>query len=133
MHRLTTISCWHLTLGKQSSGAGRRRKESSWCMRSPPAARSWENCLPCIASASLPKPALPGAKGLAVVGGLVGGFIIASARNDHYSHDSRVVVVNDRHDDGFWKMVEVREWVPGYWLVERGYHGRSYRRYVEGH
>jgi hypothetical protein len=27
----------------------------------------------------------------------------------------------------------VRTWVPGYWIVERTRHGRSYRRYIEGH
>jgi len=66
-----------------------------------------------------------------VVGGLIGGLIIASALNDHY--DARTVVVNDRCDDGYWKSVEVRVWVPGGWVIERGHHGRSYRRYVEGH
>jgi len=85
------------------------------------------------AFAFTPKPAVAGDKGLAVVGGLIGGLIIASAINDHYDHDPRVVVVNDRHDDGFWKMVEVRTWVPGYWIVERSHHGRSYRSYVESH
>ena len=79
------------------------------------------------------KPAVANDKGLAVVGGIVGGLIIASALSDHYDHDARVVVVNDRPDEGYWKTVEVRTWVPGYWLVERGHHGRSYRSYVEGH
>lgn len=96
------------------------------------------------AFAFTPKPAVANDNGLAVVGGLVGGLIIASALSDHYDHDSRVVVVNDRCDDfgnryddrgnsGYWKTVEVRTWVPGYWFVERGHHGRSYRSYIEGH
>lgn len=83
------------------------------------------------AFAFTPKPAVAGDRGLAVVGGLIGGIIIASAINDHY--DARTVVVNDRCDDGYWKMVEVRTWVPSSWVYERSYHGRSYRRYVEGH
>ena len=81
------------------------------------------------------KPAVAGDKELAVVGGLIGGLIIASALSDHYDHDSGVVVASgyDRgHRDGYWKMVEVRTWVPGYWLVERSRHGHSHRHYIEG-
>jgi len=78
-----------------------------------------------------PKPAVAGDKGLAVVGGLIGGLIIASAINDHY--DSTPVYVSDRYSDGYWNTVSVNVWVPGYWIVERSHHGRSYRRYVEGH
>jgi len=86
------------------------------------------------AFAFTPKPAVAHDNGLAVVGGLVGGLIIASALSDHHDADfHRTVVVNDRCDDGYWKTVEVRTWVPGYWLVERGHHGRSYRSFVEGH
>ena len=86
------------------------------------------------AFAFAPKPAVASDKGLAVVGGIVGGLIIASALSDHSDVDfHRTVVVNDRCNDGYWKTVEVRTWVPGYWLVERGHHGRSYRSFVEGH
>lgn len=84
------------------------------------------------AFAFTPKPAKAGDTGAAIVGGLIGGLIIGSAIADHNDHD-RVVFVNDRCDDGYWKNVEVRVWVPGVWIVERGYHGRTYRRYVEGH
>ena len=94
------------------------------------------------ALALTPKPAVAGDKGLAVLGGFVGGVIVASAiNNSHYDTyaTAPAVVVNDRghfgdrYDDGYWKVVTVRVWVPGYWVVERGYHGRSFRRYVEGH
>ena len=86
------------------------------------------------AFAFAPKPAVANDRGLAVVGGIVGGLIIAAALSDHGDDGYyRTVVVNDRCDDGYWKTVEVRTWVPGYWLVERGHHGRSYRSYVEGH
>ncbi len=88
------------------------------------------------AFAFTPKPAVAGDKGLAVVGGIIGGLIIASAINDHHD-DSHTVIVsnsyNPRHNDGYWKTVEVRVWVPAVWIVERSHHGRSYRRYVEGH
>jgi hypothetical protein len=93
------------------------------------------------AFAFAPKPAVASDKGLAVVGGLIGGIIIASAINDHC--DTRTIIVNDRcdaprvyapvrYEDGYWKTVEVRAWVPGYWVSERDYNGRCYRRYVEG-
>lgn len=81
------------------------------------------------------KPAVAGDKELAVVGGLIGGLIIASALSDHHDHDSRVVVTSgyDRsHRDGYWKTVEVRTWVPGYWVSERR-HGRPHRYFVAGH
>lgn len=83
------------------------------------------------AFAFTPKPAVAGDKGLAVVGGLIGGLIIASAINDHY--DSTPVYVSDRCSDGYWNTVSVNVWVPGYWIVERSHHGRSHRRYVAGH
>lgn len=86
-----------------------------------------------------PKPAAAGDKGLAIVGGFIGGLIVGSAINDS-RHTT--VVVDDRCDDrgpnGYWKEVSVRVWVPGYWVVERGHrghhghHGHGSRHYVEG-
>jgi hypothetical protein len=89
------------------------------------------------AFAFTPKPALAGDKELAVVGGLIGGLIIASAINDHHD-DTRVVVTSGYHhrdrdrDDGYWKRIETRVWVPGYWVTERR-HGHKHRYYVAGH
>ncbi len=83
------------------------------------------------AFAFTPKPAAASDRGLAVVGGIIGGLIIASAIND--SCDTTTVYVNDRYDEGYWNTVSVNVWVPGYWIVERSHHGRSYRSYVEGH
>lgn len=91
-----------------------------------------------------PKPAQASDKGLAVLGGFIGGVLVASAindsRHDNYSDCNTTVVVNDRYDyrnecrdEGYWKVVTVRSWIPGCWIVERGNHGRSFRRYVEGH
>jgi len=90
-----------------------------------------------------PKPALASDKGLAVLGGFIGGVIVASAINDArydaYPPHGTTVVVNDRNDlgdrgnDGYWKLDTVRVWVPGHWIVERSHHGRSYRRYVDGY
>ncbi len=92
-----------------------------------------------------PKPAAANDKGLAIVGGFLGGLIVASAINDS-RHDRRyeenygtVVVVNDRddrcekrRDGGYWNVVSVQIWVPGYWITERS-HRSCYRRYVGGH
>lgn len=84
------------------------------------------------AFAFTPKPAVAGDKGLAVVGGLIGGLIIASAINDLDHYDADVVYASNRHPDGYWRTVSVNVWVPGYWVVERSHHGRSHRRYVAG-
>lgn len=87
-----------------------------------------------------PKPAQASDKGLAVVGGLIGGLIIGSAiadsHHDYYAPRSTTVIVNDRDDrcdDGYWKEVSVKVWVPGCWIVERSRHGREVRSYVSGH
>lgn len=87
-----------------------------------------------------PKPAAAGDKELAFVGGLLGGLIVAAAISDNH-HDvypargTAVIVAgrNDYHAHGYWKSVSVRVWVPGCWVSERSHHGRSYRRYREGH
>ena len=89
-----------------------------------------------------PKPAQANDKGLAIAGGFLGGLIVASALNDnhhdhYYTASAPSVVVNDRGndrcDDGFWKEVNVRVYVPAGWIEERGYRGECYRRYVGGH
>ena len=89
-----------------------------------------------------PKPAQASDRGLAVLGGFIGGVLIASELNrDHgyYAPSAPAVVVNDRYDrdyrrdDGCWEDVSVRVWVPGCWVEERGNYGRSYRRYVGAH
>lgn len=79
-----------------------------------------------------PKPALAGDKTLAVLGGFIGGLIVASELNHHDAY-APAIVVNDRCNDGYWDNVTVRVWVPGCWVIERGHHGRSYRHYREGH
>ena len=81
-----------------------------------------------------PKPAVASDKTLAVLGGFIGGVLVASELNHHndYYASAPVVVVNDRDDDGYWRVVEVRVWVPGYWVTDR-HHGRSFNRYVGGH
>ncbi len=88
-----------------------------------------------------PTPVKAGDKEWALVGGLVGGILIGSAINESrhsadYPARTTTVIVNDRDDrcdDGYWKDVSVRVWVPGCWVIERGHHGRSYRRYIDGH
>lgn len=96
--------------------------------------------LAATAFAFTPKSAVAGDKEAALVGGLIGGIILGAVIADANDHDTRVVVAshnhrsydNDRCDDGYWKRVEVRTWVPGYWVSERR-HGRTHRYYVEGH
>ncbi len=87
------------------------------------------------ALAFTPKPAVAGDKEIALVGGLIGGLIIGSAIADHHD-DTRVVVASGYgHRDrpsGYWKHVETRVWVPGYWVTER-HRGRIHRHFVNGH
>jgi len=81
-----------------------------------------------------PKPAVASDKTLAVLGGFIGGMIVASEINHSHGYVSGpAVVINDRCDEGYWREVSVRFWVPGCWVLERGHHGRTYRRYCEGH
>jgi hypothetical protein len=90
-----------------------------------------------------PTPARADDRGLAIVGGFLGGLIVASAINDshHYAYadcNTAVVVERDpycgaRYDAGCWREVSVNVWVPGCWIEERGYYGRPCRRYVGAH
>lgn len=95
-------------------------------------------CLAAAAFTFTPKPAMAGNKEAAIVGGLIGGIIIGAAIADASDGDTRVVLAShsyrdhDRCDDGYWKHVSVRTWVPGYWVTER-HHGRIHRYYVDGH
>lgn len=90
-----------------------------------------------------PKPAQASDKGLAIVGGFLGGLIVASAIHDSRHNDgyeSRRTVIVDRRDNdrcdepaGRWDEVTVQVWVPATWVEECGRHGRVYRTYVPGH
>ena len=90
-----------------------------------------------------PKPAQARDQGLAIIGGFLGGLIVASAindsRHDGYEYRSNTVIVDRRDHDrcdapaGRWEEVTVQVWVPATWCEERGRHGRIYRTYVPGH
>ena len=89
-----------------------------------------------------PKPAQASDKGLAIIGGFLGGLIIASAindsRHDDYPQSYNTVIATDRCDDrgpsGYWRDVSVEVWVPACWVVEGcDRYGREVRRYVAGH
>ena len=96
-----------------------------------------------------PKTAVASDRGLAIVGGFLGGLIVASAINDsrHESYSDRptAIIVDEqcdhrnnegyyyRNDEGYWREVAVQVWVPGCWIVERDYYGRACRRYSEAH
>jgi hypothetical protein len=89
-----------------------------------------------------PKPVQASDRGLAIVGGFIGGLLVASAINDSHStcypERPSAVVVDERcasggPADGCWNDVAVNVWVPACWVVERGAYGGSCRRYVGGH
>jgi hypothetical protein len=86
-----------------------------------------------LAAVATPKTAKANDAG-AILGGFIGGVIIANALNDHH-HGTVVVRDGDRCDDnrGYWRDVSVRIWVPGAWVFERDHHGRHCRRYIAGH
>lgn len=92
-----------------------------------------------------------GDEALAAIGGFIGGVLVASAANQHYSdqdayygydsYDSRHSV-NYRYDRrdyrrdygrGHRQWVTVRVWVPGRWIVRHDGYGRRERFYVRGH
>lgn len=91
-------------------------------------------CLAAAAFAFTPKPAVAGDKEAAIVGGLIGGLIIGAAIADASDNDAHVVLAGHSYHrpDGYWRHVNVRTWVPGYWVTERRY-GRVHRYYVDGH
>lgn len=80
------------------------------------------------AFAFTPKPAVASDKGLTVVGGLIGGLIIASAINDHHT----TVYIHDRPGSGYWNTVTYNVWIPGYWVTDHNPYGHTHRRYIPG-
>lgn len=88
-----------------------------------------------------PKPAHASDRGLAVLGGFIGGVLVASELNrdrGYYAPSAPTVVVHDHYDygyrdDGCWQDVTVRVWVPGYWVEERDFNGCNYRHYIGAH
>jgi len=86
-----------------------------------------------LAAVATPKTAKANDTG-AILGGFIGGVIVANALNDHH-HETIIVRDGDRCDEprGYWREVSVRVWVPGCWVVERDRWDRHCRRYVEGH
>lgn len=80
--------------------------------------------------------------GLALVGGVLGGLIIASAINDSHhevyanytpAYDASCAAPVAYRDDGCWRDVTVQVLVPGCWVEERGFRGHVVRRYVAPH
>ena len=88
-------------------------------------------------SITIEQRARPGALarlGAAIVGGVIGGLIIGAAIADATDSDTHVVLASHNYNrpGGYWRTVDVRTWVPGYWVSERRY-GRIHRYYVDGH
>lgn len=88
----------------------------------------------------VPTPARADDRGLAVVGGFLGGLLVASAINDsHHGNYAPAYVApcapsyDYRGNDGCWENVSVQVLVPGCWVVERGYYGEVVRRYIAPH
>ncbi len=73
-----------------------------------------------------PRPAYAGDKGLAILGGVIGGLIIADALDGDSHHHTSVHV---SHRDGYWRDVPYDVWIEGRWVISNRHH----RYYVEGH
>jgi hypothetical protein len=88
-----------------------------------------------------PKPAEASDKGLALIGGFIGGVLVASAIHDSHRdacppERTPVIVAGGPRcvePSGYWKEVRVKVWVPACWIEERGRYGRVARRHVSGH
>lgn len=88
-----------------------------------------------------------GDKERALIGGLIGGAIIASALNDndhHHRHNSSVSVSYSNYGGrdhghrcgnkcGYYKDVRHKYWVSGHWDVSFDDCGRRNKRYISGH
>lgn len=79
-----------------------------------------------------PSHAKAGDKEKALIGGLIGGIIIASALDNN---DTSISVGYSNHygRHGHWEWVSVRTWVPGYHERRRDHCGNLVRVWVSGH
>ena len=77
-----------------------------------------------------PKPAQAGDKGLAILGGVIGGLIIADALDGDSHHHTTVSV---GHHDGYWHDSSYDVWIEGRWIVTHHGHRHSTRHFVPGH
>jgi len=77
-----------------------------------------------------PRPTYAGDKGLAILGGVIGGLIIADALDGHSNHHSSVSV---GYRDGYWRDVPYDVWIEGRWVVSNRHHRHPTRHYVAGH
>ncbi|MCH6258837.1 hypothetical protein MLD52_19925 [Puniceicoccaceae bacterium K14] len=73
----------------------------------------------------------------ALIGGIIGGVVIASILDDD-CHDGRSKASyhkhhrNDSHR-GYYKRVSYRTWVPGHWSIRYDNCGQKRKTYVRGH
>lgn len=84
------------------------------------------------ALALAPGTARAGNDGLAAVGGFIGGLIVGTSLDHGHRSDHGHGHYRDSRPRGYWKEINVRTWVPGYWAYEGGRHGHGRRYYVEG-
>lgn len=80
-----------------------------------------------------PSDAKAGDTERAVIGGLIGGIIIASVLDDDANVSVGYSSHYGRHDDGHWEWVSVRTWVPGYYERRRDHCGNLMKVWVSGH
>ena len=78
---------------------------------------------------------------LAIIGGFIGGVIVANAINDHDAHVQAYCdydgcrdryVVAHTHTGPYHQFITVRVWVPGRWLIRYDGYGHRVRYYERG-
>lgn len=77
-----------------------------------------------------PRPAYAGDKGLAILGGVIGGLIIADALDGDSNHHTSFSV---GHRNGYWRNAPYDVWIEGCWVVSNRHHRHPTRYYVAGH
>jgi|GEM_PF-1375016 len=94
------------------------------------------------AFALAPKPAVAGDKGLAVLGGFLGGLIVANSINNQsdycapsygstYYPAPPIAVVSNGY--GYWDYTPFQVWVAPRWVVTYDAYRHPHRHYVSGH
>ena len=94
-----------------------------------------------LAGAPLPAKAHGDDTALAIVGGFIGGVIVANAINDHHAHvhaycgfdgcRDRYVVAHT-HSGRNHEWITVRVWVPGRWVIRYDNYGHRSRYFERG-
>ncbi|MCF7686722.1 MAG: hypothetical protein K9N01_00340 [Cephaloticoccus sp.] len=87
-----------------------------------------------------PRPAVASDRGLAVLGGFIGGVLIANAINNQPHYDTVVMgsscpppVIVVENNQGYWQESPIQIWIGPAWTVVYDNYHRPIRRFTPGH